>query len=236
MGASNSTSQNIKFYSLKGKASESDTPNFSLTEKVNGAWSVTATFNTISGMLNAAEIKEKEYQGAKFNTFALTLDDGTEISKVELTHNAITHSFINALASNCNKLDTYNIQVYKKQSKGTDGKNYWNGGVSIKVGNSTEGQKWSIDPQSAPKKEPVMLADGKQLEQMGKKVWNHDKERAFWEEVFINKIQNVLKGTNSTGGGSTFLDNSNAGIRVNKTESFIQDTQVIEDDMDSLPF
>src|ERR1700748_816781 len=98
MGASNSSSQNLKFYSLKAKASDSETPAFVHTEKVNGTWTETGRYDTISGRLDGAEIKQKEYQGVKFNVFSLTISDDQETSKVELTHNSITHNLINSLA------------------------------------------------------------------------------------------------------------------------------------------
>lgn len=193
MGASNSNNENKKFYSLKAKVDETNDPHFALTEKVNGKWVTTRKFNLMSGMLDKAEIKVKEFEGAKFNTFIFTFNDGVEISQVEFTHNAITHSLINTLASDCNKLATYNLSVYKKQSKSEkNNKMYWNGGIGVKVGNATENLRWSIDPNLAPKKEPVLMQNGQPFLQAGKAVYDSSKMNAFWEDIFITKIQNVL--------------------------------------------
>lgn len=193
MGAGNSTSENKKFYSLKAKVDETNDPHFALTEKVNGKWTTTGKFNLMSGMLNAAEIKQKEFEGAKFNTFVFTFDDGTEISQVEFTHNAITHSLINTLASDCNKLSTYNLSVYKKQVKSEkNGKTYWNGGIGVKTTGASENMKWSIDPQLAPKKEPVLMQNGEPFMQQGKAVYDSSKINKFWEDIFTTKIQNAL--------------------------------------------
>jgi len=192
MGASNSATKSMKFYSLKAKASETETPNFALTEKVNEKWQITNNFDTMTGYLNSAEIKEKEYQGAKFNVFVLEIQDDNETSKVEMTHNSVTHSLINSLASDCNTLDEYSFTVKKKQTKGKDGKSYWNGTCYINIKGRTESLKWSIDPQSAPRKEPVQGPDGKPFMLQGKQVWDDSKVRAFWEDIFNAKIVSVL--------------------------------------------
>lgn len=191
MGATNSASKQMKFYSLKGKASAEESPNFALTEKVGDKWQVTGNFDTMTGYLNSAEIKEKEYQGAKFNVFVLEIQDDNETSKVEMTHNSVTHSLINSLASDCNKLDEYSFVVKKKQTKGKDGKQYWNGTAYVNVKGKTESLRWSLDPQSAPKKEPVMV-NGTQFIQNGKGVWDDSKVRAFWEDIFRTKIVAAL--------------------------------------------
>ena len=187
MGASNSTSSNVKFYSLKAKTSNEETPHFALTEKVDGAWKTTGTFDTMAGRLKHAEIKEKEYNGSKFNVFVFTIEDDTEVSKVEMTHNSVTHNLINALATDCNTLDEYSFVLSKKQTKGNDNKMYWNGVVYVNVKGKDKGLMWSIDPKLAPKKEPVMV-NGVQFVQNGKGVWDDSKLKAFWEDVFRNKI------------------------------------------------
>jgi len=202
MGATNSATNSTKYYSLKGKASAEETPHFALTQKVEGEWKTTGTFDTMTGRLNHAEIKEKEYQGAKFNVFVFTIEDDTEVSKVEMTHNSVVHNLINALATDCNKLDEYSFVLGKKQTKGKDGKFYWNGVAYVNVKGREKGLMWHIDPQSAPKKEPVMIPDGNggmvQFQQAGKGVWNDSKVKAFWEDVFRNKIIAKLGGGSVT--------------------------------------
>lgn len=219
MGGTNSQSKNMKFYALKAKVDETNSPHFALTEKVNDEWKTTRTFDTMEGSLDSAKIEEKDFKGAKFNVFVLVISDENETSKVTLTHNPVTHNIINCLATDCNKLSTYKIYVDKKKSK--DGK-YLNGRSFVTIVGQKDSLVWSIDPQSAPKKEPVMLADGKQLMQLGKPVWNHDKERKFWEDIFTEKIAKVLGGQPS----ATPVSNSSDIPPVNNTN----------DDNDQLPF
>lgn len=190
MGAGNSTNENKKFYSLKAKVDETNDPHFALTQKVNGKWETTGKFNLMSGMLDNAVLKAKEYEGDKFNTFVFTFNDGVEISQVEFTHNSITHSFLNTLASDCNKLSTYNLSVYKKPSE-KNGKKYWNGGIGVKLTGASENMKWHIDPQAAPKKVAVMAGD-KPVIVKGKQIYDDTELRKFWEDIFVSKIQNVL--------------------------------------------
>jgi hypothetical protein len=189
MGATQSESKSMKFYSLKAKVNETDTPHFAQTEKVGDKWQVTNKFDTMSGMLNSATIEEKEYQGAKFKTFVLVFADDTETSKVELTHNSITHNIINCLATDCNSISTYKIYVDKKKSK--DGK-YMNGRAFVNMDGSQESMKWSVDPQSAPKKVAVMV-NGQPFLQQGKQVWDDSELRAFWEKIFMDKIASKFK-------------------------------------------
>ncbi len=210
MGASNSTSENKKFYSLKAKVDETNSPYFGLSEKADNKWKITQQFNQMTGMLDAAEIKQKTFEGSTTNIFVFTFNDGTEISQVEFTHNAITHSFINTLASDCNKINTYNLSVYKKQSKSeSNGKTYWNGGIGVKVNGSTENLKWSLDMNAAPKKEKVLKSDGQPFLSQGKQVWDSSKLNKFWEDVFTEKIANVLnkKTTSNTSQPKEPVDN-----------------------------
>ena len=189
-GANSNSGKQTKYYSLKAKVDAQNTPFFALSEKnADGKWVTTEKFDTMIGFLVSAEIKAKEFEGAKFNTFVFKMEDDNETSLIEFTHNSVTHSLINTLASDCNKINNYSIQVYRKQSKD---KQYWNGGVSIKANGSEEGMKWHIDPQSAPKKEAVTKADGQPFTVQGKQVWDDSKLRVFWEEIFVSKIQNAL--------------------------------------------
>ena len=230
MGASNSTSENKKFYSLKAKVDETNSPYFGLAEKVDNKWKITQQFNQMSGMLDAAEIKQKTFEGSTTNIFVFTFNDGTEISQVEFTHNAITHSFINTLASDCNKINTYNLSVYKKQSKSeTNGKTYWNGGIGVKVNGSTENLKWSIDPQQAPKKEQVMV-NGQPFMQQGKAVYDSSKLNKFWEDVFTEKIANVLKKPTASSAANTTNTSTNSNTSNNST------TESVDDGNEQLPF
>lgn len=191
MGGTNTDGgKNKKFYSLKTKASASDTPHFGLQEKVDGKWKITTTFNAMVGMLNAAYIKEKEWQSKKYNVFVFEVQDDKETSLIEMNHNSITYSFINSLAKGCNKLDTYKFEVWKKEAP-TGGKYFANGAVKCIIAGQDVKQDWSLDPKATPQKEPVMH-NGVQLEVKGDKVWSYDKMEKFWEQLFTDKVVPVL--------------------------------------------
>jgi hypothetical protein len=206
MGASNSnTGKNTKFYQLKAKADETNTPYFGLSEKgADGKWTITNKFDTMSGMLTSATIKEREYEGVKSKLFVLVLEDGEETSQIEMTHNMISHSIINSLASSVDS--TYSIQLYKKQENGK-----WWGKVSVK--NSGQKTNWKIDPKTAPKKEQVMMPDGNPFLQNGKPVYDDSKLRAFYEDLFIKDIASKLSPQGSVKQAETHsgVANSDAG-------------------------
>lgn len=180
MGATNTSQKNIKFYQLKAKADETNNPYFGLSEKVDGKWQTTQKFDTLSGMLNSAEIKEKEYQGVKSNIFVIHLEDNEEKMQLEMTHNALSHSIINSLASDCNKVSMYLIQVWKKQANGK-----WFSNAKVEIGGTKT--SWKIDPKTAPKKEQVFV-NGQPFKQQGKDVYDDSKLRTFYEEMFKNEI------------------------------------------------
>jgi hypothetical protein len=123
MGARNPESKNVKFYSLKAKVDATNDPFFSLTEKVNDSWQQTATFNEMFGVITKAEILEREFEGKKSNYFRFQLTDENEVSYVDMTHNGITYSILNSLASDFDTTKEISIRVYKKEQE-KDGKTY----------------------------------------------------------------------------------------------------------------
>jgi hypothetical protein len=221
MGASNSNSKQIKFYSLKAKADETNKPHFGFYEKVNEKWQITETFDTISGSLVGAEIAVKEYQGAKQNIFKIKLADGEEISQIEMTHNSISYSIINTLSSLAHTLGELKIKVYKSSK---DGKHYGNAFIE------NEGQKmaWAFQPSEAPKRLAVTLPSGKPMLKDGIQVYDDSETREFYENVFTTKIVNLVKGTTDVPTQrERVIENQKAKNEVN--EHF-------EDDDNSLPF
>lgn len=221
MGATQSGSTTpIKYYQLKAKVDETNSPYFVLQEKVDGKWQATQKFDTMSGLLASAEIKEKEFKGTKKNVFILGFEDANEISKVEMTHNGITHSVINALASNTNILSTYSIQVWKKAAAN----NKYYGQASVKI----DGEKlaWSIDPTTAPRKEPVMV-NGVQFVQNGVPVYDDSKQLAFYETMFNEKVVAKLASLKSSPKEAVIAKSADA----TNTNPITTDTG-----LDSLPF
>lgn len=192
MGASNPTQKSIKFYSLKAKADETNTPAFVESVKIDGKWQRGEPFSTMSGMLSGATIKEKDFDGTKTNIFVLTFIDDKETSQVEFTHNGLTHSIINCLSGMDNYLHDISISVGKK----TDDNNKVWGQAYINTNLNAEGRgemaKWSFDPKTAPAKEPVLLQNGQPFIKDGKPVKDDTKLRAFFEEVFRSNIMSKL--------------------------------------------
>lgn len=228
MGATNSTDEKKKYYALKAKASENETPAFVLTEKVQGKWAETGRFDTMIGMINSAKIVEKSSEKAgKFNVFTFIFDDGEEVSQVEFTHNSITHSFINSLASDINTLNNYKIQVFKTLKKGSDQLMHWNGGIAIRVNGIDDTLKWFIDPKQAPQREKVMKADGSPYISGGKQVYDDTKVKEFWENFFKENIIAKI--------GTVNRPKTANAVPLPTSEPVIENTNY-QDDIDSLPF
>jgi hypothetical protein len=193
MGASNGNQGlNTKFYQLKAKVDATQNPHFVLSEKIDGTWKQTEKFDTMTGMLAGAEIREKEYKGSKKKVFILKFEDENELSQVELTHNGTTYNIINTLSSDCNIISTYSIQVYKKQV----GDKFYSQ-ASIKMDGNR--MAWSFEPQTAPKKEAVMVG-GKPFLKDGQQVYDDTLLCEFFEKLFQEKIINKLA---SLKGGNT---------------------------------
>lgn len=181
MGASNSNSKKVTFFSLKAKVDATNKPFFGKSEKVNEKWQITDTFDTISGFLIGAEIVVKEFEGAKQNIFKLKFEDGEDNMQVEMTHNNLTYSIINTLAGLTDTFSKIEIQVWRNDK---DGKFF--GNASIKFGN--EKMQWSFAPATAPKKEPVTDKKGQPIMQNGKQLYDATELKAFYENVFISKV------------------------------------------------
>lgn len=224
-------SANVKFINLKQKAGaqEAETPRFWLNEKVNGTWTATKSFGVVEGQLNKAEIVEKDIKGVKTRFFILEMQDGEEKYKVTMSHGSLTYSLINSLASNCNSLQKYKLSVSKKQSK--DGQ-YWNGQGYVNVEGEKDMQKWSIDPQSdlVPKKQKVMGPNGQPFMQNGKQVYDDTAVKAFWEQVFTEKIVAHLGGSSARPAQTSAAPATSGGAPANSG------SQSGSDDNDDLPF
>jgi hypothetical protein len=182
MGATNSDKKSIKFFSLFGKSSAEEKPCFKLSEKVNGAWTNTAKFDTLIGSLTYAAIEQKEWQGVKFNVFVIKLSDGEEVMQVEMKHTSATHSVINSLCSiNYNSLEDLYIRLYQT----VKGDKYY-AGAQVKFG--ANDLKWKFPFTDVPQKVAVMLPGGEPFMQMGKQVYDDTLQRKFWEDKFTEHV------------------------------------------------
>ena len=121
MGARNQEQRNLKFYALKAKVDNTNNPEFVVTEKVNDTWQITGRFSEMFGVITKIEMLEREYDGTKSNYFKFYIVDDAETSVVDMTHNAITYSILNTLASDFDTSKQVSISVYKKSSE-KDGK------------------------------------------------------------------------------------------------------------------
>ncbi len=197
MGASNSGGgKPMSFYALKAKVDEQNKPFFAQTEKVEGTWKETGTFDTLTGMLSGAKIEEKDLgTHGKKKFFMLYLEDDNGISKVQMSHNAITYSIINSLASCADTISDFSIQVYRAKPEVRENKTYHNGRAAVKRGK--EKTEWHINPKDAPKKVPVMVGDEPFL-QDGKQVYDDKKVREFWETLFTTAIISKVGEWNAT--------------------------------------
>lgn len=230
MGARNPESKNVKFYSLKAKVDATNDPFFSLTEKVNDSWQQTATFNEMFGIITKAEILEREFEGKKSNYFRFQLTDENEVSYVDMTHNGITYSILNSLASDFDTTKEISIRVYKKEQE-KDGKTYYNGKAYV----AAEGDplSWAVEIKDAPRPELVTKADGSPVIVNGSKVYDKEGVVSFWEELFNSKIKNKFSSD------SVKQDSENKEEQPKKEEkpqSKKVEQPIVDDEEDDLPF
>ncbi len=227
---------NTKFYSLKAKADEVNIPHFVLSEKIAGSWVQSQHFDTMVGMLEKAEIKEKEYKGAKQNVFVIVLSDTNERSQIEMTHNGTAYSIINALSSLTTALPELTIKVYRNEGKDVSGKG--NGKFYGNASILADGEKlsWGFAPSEAPKKVAVMVA-GKPFLKDGIQVYDDTELRAFYEQVFIDKIMPLVSKSVAKETGTHSVNPKLDGLKENpmNTEAFpgLDDKDT---DSDDLPF
>lgn len=197
MGGSNSNSgKPMTFFALKAKVDEQNKPFFSQSEKVNDTWQSTGKFDTITGMLSGAKIEEKDLkEHGKKKFFVLYMEDENGVYKVDLSHNQISYSIINSLASCCDKISTFSIGVYRAKPVEKEGKTYYNGHAKVQInGKKTE---WQVRPADAPKKEPVMVK-GKPMIKEGKQVFDDTEVREFWENLFMQSIVAIIGSGRAT--------------------------------------
>lgn len=191
MGASNSENTRTNYYQMNAKADDTHTPVFKKARKINGAWDYSEQYDTISGNLVAMNIGEKEFEGAKFNTFRIRLNDGSEFDQVEMSHNGLTYSIINSLLSILDQGSTMldlSIKVYKRKDNNT-GK-IWPG---AEVNYNGQKLPWALtmgEGTIIPKAVPVMVS-GKPFMQNGKQVYDNTEVKAFWEAQFLKLADKV---------------------------------------------
>lgn len=217
----------VLFLSLKAKADEQNKPYFVQAEKKESGWALTNEFDTLEGMLSGAKIEEKDMKEyGKKNFFVLYIEFDEGVMKVDMSHNAVTYSIINSLASCANKLNNFSIAVYRtKNVSEKDGKTYYNGRAAVKM----EGEKteWFMNPQDAPKKVALMTkSKGKDVPMLkdGKQMYDDSELREHWETVFTEQVIGKI-GSGKTASAGSGDQGSGA------TETFTASTQ--EDD---LPF
>lgn len=229
MGASNSNNKNMKFYSLKAKADETNKPYFQLSEKVGEAYQKTEQFDTMAGSIKSAAIEEFDYQGAKTKVFVLMFEDDNETSKVSLSHSKLSYSIFNSIASDTAYINNYTIQVYKKQDKTT--KKWW-AAAAVKI--NDQRAEWAVDPRDTPKSEPIMGKDGKPLMKAGKPLYDDEPVKEYWEQFFKDRIMAPFNAAAKSGGTGSKPVPATSGSQSN--EDFLADmNKPVETANDELP-
>lgn len=227
MGARNQEQRNLKFYALKAKVDNTNNPEFVVTEKVNDTWQITGRYSEMFGVITKIEMLEREYDGTKSNYFKFYIVDENETSVVDMTHNAITYSILNTLASDFDTSKQVEISVYKKSAE-KDGKTYWNGRASI----TAEGEKlnWAIDVNDIPRPEQLFNKKGDPVITNGKNTYDNSAVLSFWEDIFLTRVQPKFKSENAPSPSSTTSQpepTPTNSAPVNNTSG---------DDEDDLPF
>lgn len=127
-------------------------PHFSITEKVNGKWSLSDRQVTrVTGELFDVRIKEQEYKDEKYNTVSLFLKDGEETYLLDLRFNLPSRSLFNSIAS-LERFDDLAITVYQNKS----------GYMAFGLWQGKEMVKWKYSLQDLPTPEAVMFK-GKEM-------------------------------------------------------------------------
>lgn len=182
MALSNSESKRYQFVKLNGKADKDTTPLFWLSEKIGDKWQKTSSFDTISGSLSKAVIKDYVYEEVNKKLFHIELNDGDETISVDLNHCQCTYSILNSLI-NVSSGQFVKIKVYKKTDKETG--NVFPGAFIT----DTKGDmiKWGVDIKSIPKPIPVLVGD-KPFIKDGRPVKDDTPVREFWEKQFMDHI------------------------------------------------
>ena len=220
MGANNTDSnKSVKFYSLKAKVDATNDPHFSLSEKIDDSWKVTDTFNEMFGVITKAEIIEKTFEGQVSKIFRLQLTDENEVSFLDMTHNTVTYSILNTLASDFDTTKEIKLRVYKTENVSEkDGKTYFNGRSFITTGEDSI--KWAYEVKDLPRAEQVFKKDGTPLKANGFNVYDKEEVLKFWENMFLKDVQPKFNPQNFTSSPSTEKS----------------PTPAVEDEVDSLPF
>ena len=182
------------------------------------------------GIITKAEILEREFEGKKSNFFRFQLTDENEVSYIDMTHNGITYSILNSLASDFDTTKEISIRVYKKDQE-KDGKIYYNGKAYV----ASEGDtlSWAVEIKDAPKPELVTKADGSPVIINGSKVYDKEGVTSFWEELFNSKIKNKFSSD------SVKQDSENKKEDSKKEEKLHYERveqSIDNDEEDDLPF
>lgn len=199
MGGRTSERANQKYYSLKSKAGAKadETPHFALVEKKGSEYVTTAEFNEMVGRITGASIKiGKTSQGKEIKSFILLLDDGIEISNLQLPFSNLAFSIVNTLASLPDLSGNFVFYVDKQQKD-----KYWNARCFIQV--DEQRVNWKYKYEEYPHPIPIMIPDPNNEGAMmhfalpnGDKQYDKTKMIAFWEKVFIEEVvPKVVKPT-----------------------------------------
>ena len=234
MGARNPDTKSVKFYSLKAKVDATNDPFFSVSEKIEGSWKQTGTFNEIFGKLTKVEILEKEYEGVVSHYFRFRLEDENEVSNVDMTHNAITYSILNSLASDFDTNKEVTIRVYKTSNNGNDGKIYYNGRAYVSVEGET--LSWVLEPSEFPKPEQIFKKDGTPLKDNGKNVYDKEGVISFWEEFFNTKVAPKFSAIPLNVDEQPKSEKPTEEKKPPKKQVEVEKDNVGEDEDDDLPF
>lgn len=211
MGGRTSERANVKYYTLKSKAGAKDTetPHFALVEKKGDEYVTAAEYNEMFGKIVGASIKVgKTSKGKEIKSFILIINDGSEVSNLQLPFSNLSFSIVNALASLSDLAGDFTFYV-DKAKKG----DYWNARCFIRQ--YEDKVSWKYKYEEYPHPDPIMIDDpnnpGQKIhfETVDGKQYDKTKMVAFWEKVFIEEVvPKVLKP--SAQEAQAFIDEPNA--------------------------
>jgi hypothetical protein len=223
MGGRTAEPKNNRYYTLKSKCNAQETPHFAQIGKKDGEWITEVEHNEMFGRIIGASIKVgKDQRGKEIKSFLFIMDDGNEVSNVQVPFSNLGYSLVNTLSSLPDLTGDFTIYVDKVQKD-----KYWNSRCFIQQ--NEQKCQWKYNWNDTPKSDPIMVPDPSNqgamihLEIDGDKQFDKTKVKAFWEKVFIDEV--VPKIVNSQAGkpvapsAKSFIDEMNEPVQPIENEN-----------------
>lgn len=177
-------SNNSDLFVLKLKTKDASSknvpPHFEVSKRgEDGKYSVVNTTDFVSGNLVKVEIKEREWEGDKYNTVNVYLADGKDLYLLDLRFTMLGRSLFNSLLS-LTSFNNLSISTYMAKDKKDEAKEYPR--VSLRQNDETVSWKYGLD--ELPKPESITFK-GKTMNDF-----------SSLDNMFVEKLEEFAKLVN----------------------------------------